>query len=118
MNTTSNSINFNNILEAILDAERLELLAHFSRKESSLIEQSNLSVLPPNEIQRHLDVLESPQLVKVGDLCGNLLYRFNPKHLERVNRQQFSRPKNDSNLNPLDLSKRKSWLITPMRMVV
>ena len=111
MNTTSNSYDLNNILEAILDSERLELIAHLSRKESSLIELSDLSDLPPNDIQRHLDVLENAELVKVRDQDGKLVYKFNPKHLEHVNRQQFARPKNDSNLDSLDLSKGKKKIL-------
>jgi len=111
LNTISNASDLNNILEAILDSERLELIAHLSRKESSLIELSNLSDLPPNDIQRHLDVLECAKLVKARDQDGNLVYRFNPKHLEQVNRQQFARPKNDSNLVSLDLSIEKKKIL-------
>jgi hypothetical protein len=95
MDAKARSQDINNILEAILDTEQLALIAYLSQAEFSLPELAEVSELSPNDIQRHLEVLEDAHLVHVIARDGKLVYQFNSKHLERVNRQQFARQKYD-----------------------
>ena len=100
MDPKSPSQDINNILAAILDTERLALIAYLSQAEFSLPELAQVSELSLTDVQRHLEVLEDANLVNANHLDGKLVYRFNHKHLERVNRQQFARQK----YNPSRLS--------------
>lgn len=111
MDAKSPSHDINIILEAILDTERLALIAHLSQAEFSLPELIEVSELSPNDIQRHLEVLEDANLVNAIDLDRKLVYRFNHKHLERVNRQQFSRQKYNPKLSSLNLSREQKKIV-------
>jgi hypothetical protein len=105
MDIDTNLPDMNDLFEAVLDSDRLSLIAYLSQKELSLSELSIKSKMPPKDIQRHLQILESANLVKVRDQDGRQLFRFNPKHLELIKRQQFARSKSDSYLDSLDFSK-------------
>jgi len=107
METAANSQDISNIFEAILDSDRLSLIAHLSQKELSLPELADQSEMRLKTVQRHLDVLEAANLVRVRDQNGKLVYRFNPKHLEKIKRQQFSQPKRKLNFDTGGLSKDK-----------
>lgn len=104
MDAKAPSQDINNILEAILDTERLALIAHLSQAEFSLRELAEVSELSLNDVQRHLEVLEDAHLIHVIARDGKLVYQFNSKHLERVNRKQFGRQRNNPNLSSLNLS--------------
>jgi hypothetical protein len=105
MNTDSKSSNVNDLFEAVLDTDRLSLIAHLSQEELTLSELSNQSDIPPKDIQRHISILVGANLVKMRDHDGRQVYRFNPKQIELIKRQQFARPKNDVELDSLGFSK-------------
>jgi hypothetical protein len=104
MNTDSTSPNMNDLFEAVLDTDRLSLIAHLSQEELSLSELSNQSDLPPKDIQRHISILVGANLVEVRDHDGRQVYRFNPNQIEIIKRQQFARPKSDVELDSLGFS--------------
>ena len=95
MDTDSKSSDVNDLFEAVLDTDRLSLIAHLSQEELTLSELSNQSDIPPKDIQRHIRILVSANLVKIRDHHGRQVYRFNPKQIELIKRQQFARPKSD-----------------------
>lgn len=104
MDTKAPSQDINNILESILDTERLARIAYLFQAEFSLPELAEISELSINDVQRHLEVLEDANLVNAIDLDEKLVYRFNHKYLERVNRQQFARQRYYPNLPSSNLS--------------
>jgi predicted transcriptional regulator len=67
MDIDTNLPDMNDLFEAVLDSDRLSLIAYLSQKELSLSELSIKSKMPPKDIQRHLQILESANLVKVRD---------------------------------------------------
>lgn len=105
MDSDSNSPNVQNLFEAVLDTDRLSLIALLSQEEFSLSELSDQSDLPPRDIQHHISILVGAKLVKVRDHDGRQVYRFNPKQIEIINRQQFAQPKRDLELDSLGFSK-------------
>jgi len=111
MDPKSPSQDINNILAAILDTERLALIAYLSQAEFSLPELAQVSELSLTDVQRHLEVLEDANLVNANHLDGKLLYRFNHKHLERVNRQQFARQKYNPSLLSSNLSNEQKKIV-------
>ena len=112
MDAKALSQDITNILAAILDTERLALIAHLFQAEFSLPELAQVSELSINDVQRHLEVLEDAHLVHVIARDGKLVYQFNSKHLERVNREQFARQKYNPNLSSLNLSDEQKKIVT------
>jgi hypothetical protein len=104
MNTTPLDHTINNIIAAVLNTERLTLIAHLSQAEFSVTELSKISKLNQKDIQRHLEVLETAHLVKVVDRDEQLFYHFNPDQIEQLNRQYFAQTNKPVNLSEYDLS--------------
>ena len=105
MDSDLNSPNTHDLFKAVLDTDRLSLIALISQEEFSISELSDQSDLPPRDIQHHISILVGAKLVKVRDLDGRQVYRFNPKQIEIINRQQFAQPKRDLELDSLGFSK-------------
>ena len=105
MDSDLNSPNMQVLFEAVLDTDRLSLIALLSQEEFSLSELSDQSDLPPKDIQHHINKLVGAKLVKVREHDGRQVYRFNPKQIEIINRQQFAQPKRDLELDSLGFSK-------------
>ena len=111
MDLDTNALKMTQIFEAVLDSDRLSLIAHLSQEELSLIDLSNRTELPPKDIQRHLEVLGSANLIKSREHAGTQVYRFNPKHIEHINRRSYSQPKNEDYLDSLELSKENRKIV-------
>jgi hypothetical protein len=104
MNSTPPTHNIDNVIAAVLNTERLTLIAHLSQGEFSVTELSQISKLNQKDIQRHLEVLETADLVKVVDRDERLFYHFNPNQIEELNRQYFAQTNKPVNLSAYDLS--------------
>jgi predicted transcriptional regulator len=92
-----------NLFQAVLDSDRLSLIAHLSQQEltlSELVEQSNIA---PKDIQRHLSILEDANLITRRERIGRNVYQFNPQHIEQIKRLQFSRQKIYPHLDSMNL---------------
>ena len=112
MDTSSISQELTKIFEAVLDSDRLSLISHLSQEELSLSELAAHSNMGQKEVHRHLEVLANANLVNVHDRNGKQVYRFNPKHLEEIKRQQFARSKNETNFDEFGFSKEKRKILT------
>jgi len=112
MDASSKSQDLTKIFEAVLDSDRLSLISHLSQEELSLSELAAHSNMGQKDVQRHLDVLGNANLVNVHDRDGKQVYRFNPKHLEEIKRQQFARSKNETNFDEFGFSKEKQKILT------
>ena len=112
MDASSKSQDLTKIFEAVLDSDRLSLISHLSQEELSLSELAAHSNMGQKDVQRHLDVLANANLVNVHDRDGKQVYRFNPKHLEEIKRQQFARSKNETNFDEFGFSKEKRKILT------
>jgi len=104
MNSTPPTHTIDNVIAAVLNTERLTLIAHLSQGEFSVTELSQILKLNQKDIQRHLEVLETADLVKVVDRDERLFYHFNPNQIEELNRQYFAQTNKPVNLSAYDLS--------------
>lgn len=104
MNSTPPTLDIDNVIAAVLNTERLTLIAHLSQGEFSVTELSQILKLNQKDIQRHLEVLETADLVKVVDRDERLFYHFNPNQIEELNRQYFAQTNKPVNLSAYDLS--------------
>jgi hypothetical protein len=111
MDLSSKSQDMNKLFEAILDSDRLSLISHLSQEELSLSELAAHSNMGQKEVHRHLEVLANANLVNVHDRNGKQVYRFNPKHLEEIKRQQFARSKNETNFDEFGFSKENQKIL-------
>ena len=111
MNTSSKSQELTKIFEAVLDSDRLSLISHLSQEEMSLSELAAHSNMDQKAVQRHLEVLANANLVNVHDRGGKQVYRFNPKHLVEIKRQQFARSKNETNFDEFGFSKENQKIL-------
>ncbi len=112
MNTSIPSTDNNNFFGAILNSERLTLIAHLSESEYSLQELAAASHLNQKDILRHLEVLETVELVQEIQRDGKSFYRFNPKQIENLNRQYFSNPTQTLSLDSHELSKDQKKVVS------
>ena len=92
-----------NLFQAVLDSDRLSLIAHLSKQELTLSELAEQSNIAPKDIQRHLSILEAANLITRSERIGRNVYQFNPQHIEQIKHLQFSRQKIYPHLDSMDL---------------
>jgi hypothetical protein len=112
MNASIPATDNNNFFGAILNSERLTLIAHLSEREHTLQELAAVSHLNQKDILRHLEVLEMVDLVHEFLRDGKSFYRFNPKQIENLNRQYFSNLNQSLNLDSHILSKDQKKVVS------
>lgn len=111
MNEKTNLYEMTDLLEAVLDKERLALITYLSIDELSISELAVQSEIGQNKLQRHLDVLKDANLVVMRDRDGKQVYRFNSRHLEDIKRQKFAREKRESLFADMGFSKENQKIL-------
>ncbi|MFN2213805.1 MAG: DUF2087 domain-containing protein [Anaerolineales bacterium] len=111
MNTSPPDQYISNIIAAVLNSERLTLIAHLSQGEYSATELSEISKLNQKDIHRHLEILETADLVKVVHRDEQQFYHFNPNQIEQFNRQYFTQTSKPINLSGYDLSEDQKKIV-------
>ena len=111
MSGKTKSPNLRSFFEATLDVDRLKIISGLSREPVSAIDLAENLGQNPSEVLRDLVLLENASLVKSFNREGRTFYQFNPKYLDLMAHQRFSKPQNQVDLSSFDISEKQQVII-------